>query len=908
MLVYFCTIPKEDHLGDELAKMDSFFEYANRKNCFRNNKIYDIKMLQIAGKKIQCCLLNSAPFSTLKPNDKEVHFLPKSAQDALRRREDADFMITLMHHTHEWCDWDTKEMLKTVLPDNDLVFYGHEHKPEGIIITDEIGNNSNIIMGGRFDVNSPKECTFNAVLFDSESAQMKNFRFDWNNKKGIFKRKENKPMLWHRNPDIPTEEYLKELLTDNAMLAPCLKDYYVMPKLEVEGELFADHQPEQINANDIFDELIKAKIIGITGASGGGKTSLLRFLYNESIKYGFHPLYIEQKYYRDGRIEKMFEEMYELQYGNGHDGFESFMQKDLCKRIIFVDDLDLIKSTKARNKLAEYVISSGGLMIYTTKERIQQDLVELVKERIQVNGSGALYISPFYKERRDQLVDRICKLEKINQPEKIPHIITALDYLAQSQAGYLSLTPVHLIQYITFFAKDNSEDKGHKTFTLVFETNIRSAMIENAKGNVNLYLTALEYLAHEMYFSMRRESVTLEELQKIIDEYNAKYRASVNAKDFKETCVRAQIMVEKEDAFEVSFRESNIFAYFVAKYINRALEKNSAKLNDISYVMNHICFGINDTIILFLSYIRSNTHIILNIASKAAELLEQYPEIDFDQNNLPNLMKTTKKSDLTPSHEDKKEAAARVEMLEREKQEQQERIEFRNIFDFDEEDVDKGTYRIIRALRYVRLIGRMLVDQYGSLDGDELDVMVNAIYSVPQKIAYAVLQPYDEHFDELIEDLSQFVQEYASDEKISKETLQNMLSSAAVTHMLNIFNDIAYNASNMYTINVLNEAMGKDGFSEGRRTKSNYKIYNLMLQENAGSSQAFVSKAIDLNKEYSRNPFIHQLIARIAQKHLIYTPRIGQRITEQLVSGGVLSAKNQKTALISQYRINKEYK
>ena len=43
---------------------------------------------------------------------------------------------------------------------------------------------------------------------------------------------------------------------------------------------------------------------------------------------------------------------------------------------------------------------------------------------------------------------------------------------------------------------------------------------------------------------------------------------------------------------------------------------------------------------------------------------------------------------------------------------------------------------ILRALKYTQLLGRGLVDQYGNLDANEVDSLVGALYSLPQKIVY----------------------------------------------------------------------------------------------------------------------------------------------------------------------------
>lgn len=439
-----------------------------------------------------------------------------------------------------------------------------------------------------------------------------------------------------------------------------------------------------------------------------------------------------------------------------------------------------------------------------------------------------------------------------------------------------------------FFIKEGSEDKGAKTLTLVFETNIRAAMIARAKGEANLYLAALEYIAHTMYFDRQSEILSIAQAQEIISTYNKIRHANVNAKIFIEICKDIQIFVESQDSYDISFRDKNTFAYFVAKYISRCIERNPNDLNDISYVIRHICFGINDTIVLFLSYIRSNVSVILNMAAQAEVLVKDYPEVDFDANNLPFLTSTTDTVKSLPTQKEKREATKNTELVE---QHQHEAVQFRGIFDYDEEDVDKDKYRILRALKYVRLIGRALVDQYGSLDGDELKMMVEALYTVPQKIIYATLKPYQDHYDDIIIGLVKFVKEIDPENKITISEVKDLLNASAVDLTLNIMNDIGYNASNKNTMLVLNEA---------ELGNSNRKMQNLIMQENAGNSAAFIAKAIDLRAEYENAPFIKYLIARVAHKHIVYTPKIDQRLTEKLVSGKVLSSGSKKSALIGQ--------
>ena len=72
-----------------------------------------------------------------------------------------------------------------------------------------------------------------------------------------------------------------------------------------------------------------------------------------------------------------------------------------------------------------------------------------------------------------------------------------------------------------------------------------------------------------------------------------------------------------------------------------------------------------------------------------------------------------------------------------------------------------------------------------------------------------------------------------------------------------------------------------------------------MMEENAGNTQEFVSKAIALRKELDAIPYAKILIAQIARKHIIYTSSIDHREIDKLLSGKVLAATTKPALLLS---------
>lgn len=886
---------KDEHLSEELDRLKGFFTYSASKQCFVKDKICDVNTITVGDVKLQFCLLNSAPYSTRDPEDKQFHYLPTYVGEKLTRDPEAELKITVMHHHYEWCEWNTKELLKKALATDDIVFFGHDHKAEAITTVNGDGSTFNIIMGGQFNLNIDKECAFNAVTYDSNTREIERFEFNWITKENIFVPESRGKINKNKKGLAPAEAYLDMLLKDKQNIGTRFTDYYVLPKLVAEGDTFSsDEHVECIGIDDIFAAVKTDKAIRITGSSGFGKTALLRYLYAKSIELGYMPILIEKRDYRDSRIDKMFRDLFEEQYGTmSEHGYNTYEQADRASQIVFIDDADLISNQKAQENLIATILNSGKLLIFTTKEK-NQDVEKIVKAKLQGKTISTIDIKPFYKETRDKLVEKVCAIYGKSQDE-IDAITTSLDYMVQCQTSLFSFTPVNMLQYIKFFLQGGAGDrKGVQTISMVFETNIRNSILSCEKDSVaNVYLMVLEYIADQMYFGLQAERINISDLEKIINGYNSKKKADINAKRFLHSCVEAHILKEGNSSFSVSFFDKNTFAYFVAKSINREFEKDQTNLEKLSFVINHICFGINDTIILFLSFIRSNTNIILKVADNATKLMGEYPEWNFEEMNISFLQQSGNMSDKLPSSQDKKNAHRQVEQVEKERHDM---IKFRGIFDYDEKDVDKERYKVLRALKYSQLIGRALIDQYGALDADEIDKILQTLYSVSQKVIYAMLKPFQDYSDDIVHSIIEFAKERMPDEDIKEDYIRKLLGHAGTFIALNIMNDIAYNASNENTITALRD---------GPLDNANHKIMLLMMEENVGNTPEFVSRAITVRKELDSCSYARTLIAQIARKHIIYTAKIDYRQIDRLLSGKVISSDSKTMLLLEQGKNSK---
>ena len=624
---------KQEHLSDELKRMNRFFEYSASKRCFSHDKLCDIHTEKLDDISVQICLLNSAPFSTRQPDDKQFHFFPAQIGEKLQRKSGIDLKITIMHHHFEWCEWNTKEMIKKAIVSDDITFFGHDHSAESYTTQYSSGQQNTIFMGGKFDLDAEKDAAFNIAIFDSTQHSITKYQFDWAIGAGIFIPKNQSETAQIQHSLVPKEDFRRSLMIDDQGISDSVNSYFVLPKFSVEGGTFSTREStKELTSEDIFLALENNRVIRITGNTGAGKTSLIKYLYNSAASHGYIPLLIENRDYRDSRIDKMFKDLFDEQYGAATEyAYERYKQSDISKKIVFIDNLDLVQNTRARENLVNAILEAGMMLIYTAKERLQ-DLEEIVKNKLEDKKLCTLDIRPMYKESRDALVEKVGRLLGKNNAE-IDSVKLALDYMVQCQTVLFNFTSNDTLQYIKYFFREGTtEHKGFQSISLIFETNIRTAILGVCSPEVsNIYLILLDFLADHMYFELKTERITSEIFSKVIEEFNNKRRTNINPKLFLNNCIAANILTEASDAFAIEFHDKNTYAYFVAKSLSRQFEKSPTDLAKLKFVMQHICFGINDTIILFLSFIRSNTGIITSIQKSAQELLQNFPRWNFEE-------------------------------------------------------------------------------------------------------------------------------------------------------------------------------------------------------------------------------------------------------------------------------------
>lgn len=217
-----------------------------------------------------------------------------------------------------------------------------------------------------------------------------------------------------------------------------------------------------------------------------------------------------------------------------------------------------------------------------------------------------------------------------------------------NQIKYFQLTPDFIHQFVDYYIQFSHIKTQNETnvFSKVFVANITYRISKNTKeeNDIDEILIALDYVAHYIHFEKQYQRISYEEFANAIDEYKQRYdNEELNTKYVFDVAIKANILKESSSSFEVEFCDENLLAYFVAQHLNRSYQMWE-RPEDLRTVLDNICFGINGDIILFLSYITSNTQILEPILQSICAHMDDWIELDIDKNNIEYLSKASTNS------------------------------------------------------------------------------------------------------------------------------------------------------------------------------------------------------------------------------------------------------------------------
>lgn len=864
ILKYYKNKIINQKLEDEIELFDNFYNESKIRMSSKKDKIIDKIIIESGKLRIQLNLINSAFFSTLEPNDKEIHFFPLDRIDSLDCLENLN--ITVMHHTYESYHESCKNALeKKIYESTDLLLTGHNHFSQTKTIS--INGQANLIesCGGEINFHDQfSQDKFNTIVIENDNLICEGYSFIWDGHKNMFFHEKILPAtsLKRKGELYPIQSYIDELHDDLGNHGKDFTKYFIFPKLTRNNSSNYGDKEEIIDEDEFIKEILSKKMVYIYGKHNAGKTTLLKKLYIDFLEK-YVPLKFDILPSMTYKANKFIKNIFEDQYGSDTVKYEKFLQLPKSKKIIFIDNIDLLLKRDHFNVNSFYNILKENFEYIVISTSIKNDNIEDILENELLNDyeSNFYEINPFFIKKRSELVKNVCEANNIYNKREINKINNIVDKFIHNNSNLFSLTPSFLVKYIQYFTADNQYEyvKGENYFNKIFEYDLSEALLAGCqKSDLETYFTIYEEISYYM-FKNKKDVLPIEDIRKIIETYNNEYGMKLKCDNVIEVGKKAKIIKLNED-YNIFFINKNHLAYFIAKRLF-SITQNEGNYDDVHYVLKNICFSINSNIIMFYIYLSNSINVINKLYDYIKDILDDIESLDLDTLNIPFLKKKEVTEIELPSEQDREEAETNIEKAEQQVYETEE-LTALGIFDYDESESENFTNKINRSFTYLEMICKSIPSFYSKLKLDMKNKFKQAVYLYPEKLAYVGLVPINNSFEQICDwFMNRIEEEKTKDEnlkKMSRENVEAFLQNYGIAITLSLFDHFAEMCSTSLTL---------DFMTSGEYKKSTNKLQRLMMLELEAPLEKFIKEAENMMKE-TNDLLIKHMVRLIVRKHL----------------------------------------
>ena len=342
----------EDLVPIEISYLENYYAYSNSNRRRPYDKLLSKEYCTFDGYKIQFNLINTSLFSTLEPDDKELHYFPDNKINLLSRNSEVNLCITVMHHSYEWFNWNYKTNLEKAIIDNsEFLLSGHDHREQTSTLSINNSLDTWISATGEMNFSSLDSITsFNIIVIDTETNSFDGYTFTWDKDTKMYIHKvlaNQKSLQNHSTKLMPLPSFIKSLKEDRYNLSKDFTEYFVFPKLVSKVQKQLKKYIIVSSIEELNKQLIEKKKIIITGATNSGKTTLLKFLYC-SLMVDKIPLFLSADSKQYIKANNFIRHLFEEQYGEDKALFNRYEQSDIDKKvfIIYVCEYFNIKKQK----------------------------------------------------------------------------------------------------------------------------------------------------------------------------------------------------------------------------------------------------------------------------------------------------------------------------------------------------------------------------------------------------------------------------------------------------------------------------------------------------------------------------------------------------------------------------------
>lgn len=890
--------------SEEAQARATFFDFS-QSGGWRNssNPFLCRTFISIGEFSVEVNLLDTTLFSLKEANDQGLHIIPFNTIDQLRAPTGANMAITLMHHSHQWFNENCKnELEKALMEKNTMIFVGHEHYLAQQSVVYNGAAPAHIFCGGSLcNYGNWLNSEFFACMLDVENETYSYYAFHWNQQDNIYHslRKADGSISLKGSTSIPcriNQEFIQEIKDDSHIKLPAsLSDYYVFPGLERspidDNDLCCSVQ----NFSSFYRQFEKDKRLELAGSDGIGKSSLLKMIFNHYVGRKC-VLLCRVNDITSGNRKRIIKNLFESVYGE--EEYDKFLHLDKKDKMILIDDLHLISPQHVSDFL-NGIENEFGYIIYTTSNMLKLDIADRIKASLSKNSFVSYRLLPLGKERRKQLVEKVLPLKLLHPtPEDVAAFTEKITQVLLRQRRYIPLTPETVIQFIEYYVTyqlDAAQNDGN-IFGKVFEASIVNALTPHVKLpiTVDKAFAVLGKIAFHIHLS-KSYPISDKEIIDVINNYCEEYGCTMSSVDFIASVSNANILHKHGEGGFYKFCNNNYLAYFIASEICAARDKVA-----VENCLRCSCFGINSTILMFVTYLTNDLDIINAIYNFSIAITSLWEEFSFGMKELSHINGVTSNQELLAPSNEEREADCRAE-------DEKDRAEIENatisvvdIYDYDEAEAENLDNLILTSLSLLLLLARCLPNFEHRLKKEQKKEIVKALYELPNKIFWVWAGEVEKYREDLIHLISSMETNEYSRQKLQEGNIETFIQWHSLSLLLELYYGVM---SNSYRENTVEYLLDMAESCVDFEDKSTHMLERLIVLTKKGNASNFISLATKLQNSI-KEPAALLTLQRIVRRVLLnskLTPQQSSELTSKFFPDIRPSAR-----IIQQYSAQKE--
>lgn len=426
-------------------------------------------------------------------------------------------------------------------------------------------------------------------------------------------------------PSNETKAWLSDteiVLTHRKVNRINLQDVYVVPDVE------HDSQTVLVDIKSAASLLKEKGHFIISGEDQQGKTSLLKYLFDELISQNFFPIYVDAAGIKKANAQAEITKLLKKQYDNLD--FNTF--KNSNKGVVLIDNLDEISlNNKYQNLFLEEINNITDITYITyhsSYNYIYGDTPSLNKhERVELLGLG--------NKKREELVQKWVSLgveESISEVELYSQCNEFKSYLnIIIKKNIVPPKPVYILMLLQMFEANTQHNLeltsyGHCYQQLIYQS-FDKAQIN--KQDFNKYLNVLTELSWLIFQSESNPNKS--ELEQFFIEYNKKYLA-INKDSVIAKLVGHSIL--SETGCKTGFKYPYIYYFFVGKKIAESYSDSDETKNKVDDLLSKLHREDFANILIFITHHTKDSWVINEIKQVLNSLFKDQEQATLERTQL----------------------------------------------------------------------------------------------------------------------------------------------------------------------------------------------------------------------------------------------------------------------------------